>query len=115
MTDEAQQALDAASARFFESLRLSGSGWRWMITPAADAELKRINRNDLLRLMAGMEAADRPSVNRVDGWGDPFAQWARALKIDAILGWPSATGAGAVIPGSGAFGGWEWNGAVTSG
>ena len=114
-TDEAQQALDAASARFFGSLRLDGSAWRWMITPAADAELKRISREDLLRLMTDMEAADRQSVARAGGWPDPFAQRARALKIDSIYGWPAAAGAGRVTPGSGMFGGWEWNGAATSG
>jgi hypothetical protein len=109
-TEPERQALDSAAGRFFSSFTLPGSGCRWLVTPGAGADMRRVSSGDLRLLLSDMEAQGRRAVDRRGDYRDPFVQRLRSLRIESVFAWVTGTGEGTVTAGSGVSVGWGWDG-----
>src|ERR1022692_334352 len=55
VTEPKRQALDSSAERFFSSFTLPGSALRWLVTPGARADLKKLRSGDLSQFLSEME------------------------------------------------------------
>jgi hypothetical protein len=113
VTEPKRQALDSSAERFFSSFTLPGSALRWLVTPGARADLKKLRSGDLSQFLSEMETHGLRALNCRGNYLDPFVQRMRGLRIESVYSWPTGSHAGTVSHGSGFYGAWGWDGAAT--
>jgi hypothetical protein len=109
--ESARLGLAASAHRRLSTLTLRGSGRRWQVGLAADAQVNAIHPAALLELLSDMEQAGRWRALSMGDYRDPFVERLGQLGIESVYGFKAKPGrGGAVTVGPGFYDGRGWDG-----
>jgi hypothetical protein len=112
--DLRRHRLEAAAQESFPAFTVPGSASLWMVALAAHAKVKKLRREDLLRLVHDLEANRRQHVLDIGDYRDPFVARLAALGIESIYAVKAKPGSeGMVLVRAGTYFGRGWDGPTT--